>query len=164
MGGQNNPDYPNLIFASDYHTDIKEPAAFGEVSFQPGDALKLTAGLRWYQVKTTSFGYEEGLATGGGPSIVSPPVTTTESGVNPKFEADYHITPDHMVYVNAAKGFRPGGLVPIVPAGTPGTGTDCVSRSNKSTPTSRSPIRAALNPTRCGATSSAPRPHGSIIA
>ena len=127
LGGQNNPDYANLIFASDFYTEVKEPAAFGEVSWQPMDALKLTGGLRWYQVKTTSYGYEEGLATGGGPSLVSPPDTTTESGVNPKFEADYHITHDQMVYVNAAKGFRPGGIVPIVPPGTPGGANDCVA-------------------------------------
>src|SRR6266478_7393048 len=87
-GGEITPGYPNLIFASDFHTDIKEPAAFGEVSFQPIDALKVTAGLRWYQVKDSASGYEEGAATGGGPAIVSPPVTTTESGTNPKFEAD----------------------------------------------------------------------------
>lgn len=127
LGGPNNPDYPNLIFAQDFHTDIKEPAVFGEISYQPWDPLKVTAGLRWYQVKTTSSGYEEGLATGGGPAIDSPQVTTKESGVNPKFEADYHITPDQMVYLNAAKGFRPGGLVPIVPAGQAGTATDCVA-------------------------------------
>jgi iron complex outermembrane receptor protein len=135
LGGvQNNPDYPNLIFTQDFHTDIKEPAAFGELSFQPMDALKLTAGLRWYQVKISSSGYEEGLATGGGPAIVSPFATTKESGVNPKFEADYHLTPDQMVYVNAAKGFRPGGLVPIVPAGQAGTATDCVAALHQTDP------------------------------
>jgi outer membrane receptor protein involved in Fe transport len=134
LGGPNNPDYPNLIFAQDFHTDIKEPAAFGEVSFQPMDALKLTAGLRWYQVKISSSGYEEGLATGGGPAIVSPLATTSESGVNPKFEADYHVTPDQMVYVNVAKGFRPGGLVPIVPPGQAGTATDCVKALHQADP------------------------------
>jgi len=35
LGGPNNPYYPNLIFAQDFHTDIKEPAVFGEVSYQP---------------------------------------------------------------------------------------------------------------------------------
>jgi outer membrane receptor protein involved in Fe transport len=134
LGGQNNPDYANLIFASDYKTEIKEPAVFGEVSFTPVDALKLTAGLRWYQVKTSIEGYSEGLATGGGPAIVTPPTETTESGTNPKFEADYHITPDQMVYVNIAKGFRPGGLVPIVPPGQAGTATDCVAALKQTNP------------------------------
>jgi outer membrane receptor protein involved in Fe transport len=133
LGGANNPDYANLIFAQDFHTDISEPAAFGEVSYQPVDALKLTAGLRWYHVKITSSGYEEGLAAGG-PKIPSPEVETSESGVNPKFEADYHFTADDMVYVNIAKGFRPGGVVPIVPPGQPGTQTDCVAALAKEVP------------------------------
>ncbi|HEX4240084.1 MAG TPA: TonB-dependent receptor [Steroidobacteraceae bacterium] len=134
LGGANNPNYPNLIFAQDFHSDIREPAVFGEVSYQPIDRLKLTAGLRYYSVKITSSGYEEGLATGGGPAIVSAPAETNEHGVNPKFEADYHITPDQMVYATASKGFRPGGLVPIVPPGQPGTGTDCVAALKATNP------------------------------
>jgi iron complex outermembrane receptor protein len=125
--GEVTPGYPNTIFAQDFHTDIKEPAVFGEVSYQPIAPLKLTAGLRWYQVKTSSEGYELGLAAGGGPPVVSAPDSQTESGVNPKFEADYHLTPDQMVYVNVAKGFRPGGVVPIVPSGLAGTNTDCTA-------------------------------------
>src|SRR5947207_2353683 len=125
-GPPNNPDgFPNLVFAQDFHTDVKEPAVFGEVSWDITKALKATGGLRWYQVKTTSFGFEEGLAVGGG-KIPSPQVTDSETGTNPKFELDYHFDPDKMVYGLAAKGFRPGGVVPIVPPGTPGTPNDCV--------------------------------------
>ncbi len=124
---QISPDFPNLVFAQDFKSDYREGALFGELSYQPIQPLKLTAGLRWYQDKGSSSGYEEGLAPGGGPAIVSPYATTTETGVNPKFEADYHITPDQMIYVNVAKGFRPGGLVPIVPAGNPTSGIDCVA-------------------------------------
>jgi outer membrane receptor protein involved in Fe transport len=126
-GGELTPGYPNTVFAQDFHTDIKEPAAFGEVSYAPIDPLKLTAGLRWYQVKNFSAGYEAGLAAGGGPSVVSPPASTSESGVNPKFEADYHLTSDQMIYTNIAKGYRPGGIVPIVPSGEAGTATDCTA-------------------------------------
>jgi len=133
-GGQLTPGYPNTIFAQDFHTTIKEPAAFGEISYQPVDSLKVTAGLRWYQVKTSSSGYEAGLAVGGGPVIVSPPVTTTESGVNPKINLDYHLSPDQMLYLTAAKGFRPGGLVPIVPPGQAGTATDCVAALKATNP------------------------------
>jgi iron complex outermembrane recepter protein len=126
-GVPNNPDgIPNLVFAQDFHTDIKEPAVFGELSYDITPALKATAGLRWYQVKTTSEGYEEGLAVGGG-KIISPQTTITENGTNPKFELDYHFAPDQMVYALASKGFRPGGVVPIVPPGTAGTPNDCVA-------------------------------------
>jgi iron complex outermembrane receptor protein len=126
-GVPNNPDgIPNLVFAQDFHTDVKEPAVFGEVSWDVTKAFKATVGLRWYQVKTTSFGFEEGLAVGGG-KILSPQVTDSENGTNPKFELDYHFDPDKMVYGLASKGFRPGGVVPIVPPGTPGTPNDCVA-------------------------------------
>jgi iron complex outermembrane receptor protein len=127
LGGPNNPDYPNLIFAQDFHTDIQEPAVFGELSYQIMSELKVTGGLRWYQVKTTSHGFEEGLAVGGGPKLLSPEATDEEKGVNPKVEADYHVTPDRMIYALASKGFRPGGVVPIVPPGTAGTPNDCVA-------------------------------------
>ncbi|MBS0418370.1 MAG: TonB-dependent receptor [Proteobacteria bacterium] len=126
-GGPNNPDYANLVFAQDFHTTIREPAIFGEVAYTPIDPLKITLGLRWYQVKISSYGYEEGLVVGGGPALISPFATTKESGTNPKIAVDYHLTPDHMLYAVASKGFRPGGLVPAVPAGAPNTATDCVA-------------------------------------
>ncbi|MBS0612636.1 MAG: TonB-dependent receptor, partial [Proteobacteria bacterium] len=127
LGGPNNPDYANLVFASDGNTRIKEPAVFGEGSYQITSKLKVTAGLRWYKVKTTASGIQEGLAVGGGPAIIDLPESTSESGVNPKMQIDYRITPEHMVYLMVAKGFRPGGLVPSVPAGVPDTPLDCAA-------------------------------------
>jgi iron complex outermembrane recepter protein len=124
--GELTPGFPDLVFKQDFRTDIQEPAVFGNVNYT-WNALKATVGLRWYSVRTTSAGYEEGLVTGGGPPVVSPQITTTERGVNPKFEIDYHFDNDHMVYGLASKGFRPGGLVPVVPAGAPGTAADCVA-------------------------------------
>ena len=126
-GEPNNPDgIANLVFASDAHTDVKEPAVFGEVSWDITPAWKLTAGLRWYQVKITSESFIEGLAVGGG-RYDSPSASSTESGTNPKLELDYHFNPDVMVYGLGSKGFRPGGVVPIVPPGVPGTANDCVA-------------------------------------
>jgi len=125
--GTLTPGYADLVFKQDFHTDIQEPALFGNVSYAFTEAFKATVGLRWYSVKTTSSGYEEGLVTGGGPAVISPQITNTERGVNPKLELDYHFDLDHMVYGLASKGFRPGGLVPVVPAGAAGTGTDCVA-------------------------------------
>ena len=124
--GEITPGFPDLVFKQDFRTDIQEPAVFGNVNYT-WNALKATVGLRWYSVRTTSSGYEEGLVTGGGPAVISPQITTTERGVNPKFEVDYHFDNDLMVYGLASKGFRPGGLVPVVPAGAPGTAADCVA-------------------------------------
>jgi iron complex outermembrane recepter protein len=114
-----NPANPDEIYGGHYKTDIEEPAVFGQVSYQFWDAWKATAGLRWNQVKTTAGGYQEGTVTQapGGPAQVIDAVTTTkENSTTPKLELDYRITPADMVYASAAKGFRPGGLVPSVPA------------------------------------------------
>jgi outer membrane receptor protein involved in Fe transport len=119
------PGYPNLVFAQDFHSDYKETAAFGQVSYRPIDPLKITLGLRWYHDTGSSYGYEAGLAAGGGPAILSPAANTSENGINPKYEVDYHLTRNAMVYVNVAKGFRPGGVVPIVPSGS--SGTNCAA-------------------------------------
>jgi len=115
-----NPNNPDEIFGTDYKTDIKEPAIFGELSWQIMQALKVTAGLRWSRVQITAGGYQEGAVTQAPPpappSIVDANTTTTQTAWTPKAEVDYHITPDEMVYALAAKGFRPGGLVPSVPS------------------------------------------------
>jgi outer membrane receptor protein involved in Fe transport len=123
----NSLGIPNLIFAQDFHTDKQEPAVFGELYYNITPALKATAGLRWYQVKATSHGYFAGYATGSFDTVPGPEATTKQSGTNPKFELDYQFAPDQMVYGLASKGFRPGGIVPIVPPGTAGTPNDCVA-------------------------------------
>ena len=118
-----NPQHPDEIFGQNYRTEIKEPAVFGELSYDFTSALKGTVGARWSQVKTTAGGYIEGSVTESNANyyqgigqIIDANTTTTENSVTPKAELDYHIDHDVMVYATAAKGFRPGGLVPSVPA------------------------------------------------
>jgi iron complex outermembrane receptor protein len=107
--------YPgDLFFYQNYPSSIREPAVFGELSWQATAQLKLTAGARWYEIKSTASGTEQGAAVGA--VVTDAPDTLTEVGVNPKFQADYQLNPDAMVYATAAKGFRPGGLVPTVPS------------------------------------------------
>jgi iron complex outermembrane recepter protein len=114
-----NPNNPDEIYGGHYKTDIEEPAVFGQLSYQFWDAFKVTGGLRWNQVKTTAGGYQEGTVTqapGGPPQVLDANTTTKENSTTPKLELDYRVTPADMIYASAAKGFRPGGLVPSVPA------------------------------------------------
>jgi len=115
-----NPANPDEIFGSDYKTDIKDTAPYGEVSWQIIQPLKATLGLRYNHVETTAGGYVEGSVTQAPPPaparINDATVTTTEDAWTPKGELDWKFNPDVMVYGLASKGFRPGGLVPSVPA------------------------------------------------
>ncbi len=109
-----NPQNPDELGANAIYTQTSEPALYGEVAYQVTAPLKLIAGARLYRNTTTSYDYQEGFVVGG-PRINDSPVTLTQSGVNPKAEVDYQITPDKMVYALASKGFRPGGVTIAVP-------------------------------------------------
>ena len=114
-----NPNNPDEIFGQNYNTSIKEPAVYGQLSYEFLSKWKATAGLRWNQVKTTAGGYLEGTVTqapGAPGRIIDPNTTTTENSTTPKAELAYQVNPADMIYASAAKGFRPGGLVPSVPA------------------------------------------------
>jgi outer membrane receptor protein involved in Fe transport len=115
-----NPNNPDEIFGSDYKTDIKDSAPYGELTWQFIEPLKATFGLRYNHVQTTAGGYIEGAVTQPPPPapgrIVDQNVTTTENAWTPKLQLDYKINQDAMVYATGSKGFRPGGLVPSVPA------------------------------------------------
>jgi iron complex outermembrane recepter protein len=110
-----NPLNPDEVTSSYEHQRTTEPALYGEVSYQVASPLKVIAGARVYQNKTTSFSYQEGLVDGG-PRITDPAETLTQSGVNPKGELDYQVSSDKMVYALASKGFRPGGVSISVPS------------------------------------------------
>ena len=109
-----NPANPNEIFGQDAETKVRETAAYGEASYSFTSALKGTVGLRAYDIHSSLSDYLEGLAFGG-PRLTDPEASITANGVNPKAELDYHIDPDKMVYALAARGYRPGGLVPSIP-------------------------------------------------
>lgn len=93
-------------------TKTTEPALFGEASFAITDSLKVTGGLRWYQIKIDDRYDFDGFFVGGPGGVA---LKTKESGVNPKFLVEYKATRDHMVYASAARGFRPGGINLIIP-------------------------------------------------
>jgi iron complex outermembrane receptor protein len=105
---------PNdFIFIDHQSSYINNLASFGELGYKLTDALKLTAGVRVYQISQKQMQFSDGwLAGGPSRSILS---TETFRGNNPRFVADYKITPDDLVYVSATKGFRQGELNSPVP-------------------------------------------------
>lgn len=91
-------------------------AAFGELTYQPVEKLELTAGLRGFNWRHHFTSYNGGAAGATGPNEpLSVDQRAKEEGVNPRFVASYRVTPDVMLFAEAARGFRYGGANPPVP-------------------------------------------------
>lgn len=105
------PIFPagDLVFLSDVKTEIDEKAVFGEVSYDLTENLTATLGLRWYESDFTEVGFSDGLVPGG---FTPGGGEVTEDGINPKANITYRLNEDVMIFANAAKGFRLGGVNP----------------------------------------------------
>lgn len=99
-----------------FDTKITQYAAFGETSYKLND-FKLTAGLRYFDYSeppqiNVDYGALYG-ATSAAQAEVTPAGRASASGINPRVNLSYTPDPDLTLYVQAAKGFRPGvGLAP----------------------------------------------------
>ena len=101
-------------------TNISQYAAFGEGTYSLTSQLKATVGLRWYSYDYSFYDHFAGWGSplgGATPSVDS--VSQNHSGVNPKFNLSYDFDRDHMVYVTASKGYRPGGANQPLPTTGP---------------------------------------------
>jgi iron complex outermembrane receptor protein len=90
-------------------TNYRQYAGFGQASYRFLRRLKLTAGMRYY-----SYRIRETLAESGGlpngsliPTVFDLPANN--SGVSPKVNLSYIPSDNLTVYLQAVKGFRPGG-------------------------------------------------------
>lgn len=96
---------PITLAASDIQFRNKSYALYGEVNYAFTPRLKALVGLRYFSerkkadITSTSFG---ATAIDTGNDIFN--------SFNPRFNLSYEITPDSLLFVNVAKGFRSGGF------------------------------------------------------
>ncbi|HEY4039132.1 MAG TPA: TonB-dependent receptor [Burkholderiaceae bacterium] len=98
-----------------YH--MKQYAIFGESTYALTEQFKVTAGLRWYQFRSSASEEVSGVATGtgnGSQALASFPASN--SGLNPKVTLSYETNHELTLYATAARGFRPGGINQQIPA------------------------------------------------
>ena len=115
-----------------------EIAGYGDVTWHIGERLRLIGGLR---VSRVMFDYYQANA-GTTPGHLVPTEdnggiiqgSVAESPVSPKVSAQYQITPDNMVYVTAAKGYRAGGVNPPITQSICGAGLALVGLTEKDIP------------------------------
>jgi iron complex outermembrane receptor protein len=94
---------------------LRQVAVFGEFSYDITDKLNLTAGARYFKYDKDISGQTTlGSILVG--AVVRPLsfVNSSEDGTAFKFNASYKITPDVMLYAEAAQGFRPGGANQVI--------------------------------------------------
>ena len=100
---------------------VKEAAAFGNVTAKLTDSLTVEAGLRYYSYRSNLSSTATGFAYGGDTPVIAT-ASASASGLNPMLDVSYHLNPDLMLYATAAKGFREGaGNFPIPTTGSVGS-------------------------------------------
>ena len=92
---------------------VKTYAVFGELYYDIGD-FSITGGLRYFNWEQDIEFYQSGLFNGEANSDERPKGSV--DGFNPKLNVSYHLNRDNLVYAQAAKGFRYGGINGAIPA------------------------------------------------
>jgi outer membrane receptor protein involved in Fe transport len=105
----------------------REYAVFGEGSYRLSNALDLTLGLRWFDVKHTTSRPAFGLFNGG---TTFDEAESSENGVNPKVTLAYRLAQENLIYATASKGFRPGGPNTAVPVAACGADLAALGRAS----------------------------------
>jgi iron complex outermembrane receptor protein len=95
--------------------DIDESlwAGFGQISYQPIEALTLTAGLRYESINSRLNRFEQVLTLPDGsasPILEFNNVEQRGDILLPRLAIDYRFNPNLMVYGSIARGYRPGGV------------------------------------------------------
>jgi iron complex outermembrane recepter protein len=124
----------NVYYLSQQDRTDRDYAAFGDVTFDITNQLKMSGGIRKFWVNNTLYGFfgfngdgysgtgellcvaegnpivtTPGVYTGGNRPCVNTNKKTVETGETHKLNLTYQIDPDRMVYGTWSTGFRPGG-------------------------------------------------------
>jgi outer membrane receptor protein involved in Fe transport len=120
------------FYTQDARGRTEDLAGFGQFDISITHALQLTLGDRVFKHKDASSNVGNGVFNGGpvgGPEVYH----TEENGNTPKVVVSYHLTPNAMMYANAAKGYRPGATGAGVPASICAADLAAIDRSAAST-------------------------------
>jgi iron complex outermembrane recepter protein len=106
---------------SEYDKDV-ENAAFGDVTLRATDHWRVGAGVRVTYI-TSSFVQSNYGPNAGTSAAAQGQVSgqVSETPVTPKASLQYFFTPDELLYVSAAKGFRAGGVNQVLTSAADGT-------------------------------------------
>lgn len=101
----------NLFYATT-NSEIDQLAGFGELGYELTEGLKLVGGLRVSRMSRKAVAVRDGLLVGVRDEQSG---RTTDTATTPKVNISYKIDEDSLVYAQASKGFRIGGVNPGLP-------------------------------------------------
>jgi iron complex outermembrane recepter protein len=120
------PGWPGTIWLTDQERVDRDRAIFGELSFDMGEHLTGSVGLRHFTYDNSLqgfYGFNSTFSSHEGIATCFTPITpfhgapcsdldrgTSGSGNSPKLNLTYKIDKDLLVYATFSKGFRPGGV------------------------------------------------------
>jgi outer membrane receptor protein involved in Fe transport len=107
------------LFYLDRFSDVKQIAGFAEGSLELSDQLTATVGLRVTDVERENQAIQDGLILGFRTDLSG---DFDEQSTTPKFNIAYEPNENTLLYVQAAKGFRIGGVNPGLPPCDPAAG------------------------------------------
>ncbi|MGE0467683.1 MAG: TonB-dependent receptor [Steroidobacteraceae bacterium] len=111
FGGAGNP--ANLAFDigwnSFFENETNSYAAYGQGTYALTERLKLTGGMRYTYEKKDVYLEAERVATG---RIAVAPTRRDDdwAAFTPRIALDYSVSPDLLLYVSGARGFKSGGF------------------------------------------------------
>jgi outer membrane receptor protein involved in Fe transport len=112
----------NDDFSGIQDVNENQVALFAQATYKILDNLDITAGWRyfdWHQNFNLYFGGVFGASPGAYGGVPGVPLSeqgkASATGNTPRFALDYHVMPDVMLFAEAAKGFRYGGVNQPVP-------------------------------------------------
>jgi iron complex outermembrane recepter protein len=115
-------DPVDFFYYSKTHSSTRQLAGFGELNYDIASNLTATVGLRVSQIDRALQSVKNGAALGGVAS--SADGDSNERPVTPKVNLSYKPTRDALIYIQAAKGFRVGGVNPGLPPCEPAAGCE----------------------------------------
>jgi outer membrane receptor protein involved in Fe transport len=116
---------PDDIFSGLQNLDEHQLALYADGTWHATSRLDVTAGVRYFNFSEKYFLFEGGVYGVVDHVPLTLNATQKAHGVNPRFNVSYKISPDLMIYAEAAKGFRYGGANQPVPLGTVGIAGQC---------------------------------------
>jgi len=101
----------DVLFHSEDRLNIKQLAAFGEVSYELSDRWEILGGLRVFQEDRKSTGVNTGtfLFALAGVGPITSTTSDDDTVVSPKGTITYRYNDTGLVYGTISKGFRSGG-------------------------------------------------------